>query len=678
MTLKLISDVETNGLLDTLDRVHCAVLKDPDTGKAYGFADQPKYRPITDALEMMEKADELIFHNGIKFDIPALQKVYPRFKPKAKITDTLVISRLIWTDRATEDSRLAKQGKLPGRLVGAHSLESWGYRLGIMKGEYGKDANGNSLEGIWDHWNPEMQEYMMQDGEVTDAFYKLIQKQNYSQQAIDLEHEFCTIIAAMERHGIGFNVKAAQELYQILVKERLSLARELAEAFPPKVVETPFTPKRPNKKLGYTGRWVEYFDEDTQQKERYFKGDTFIKTKTVEFNPSSRQMIGNRLKEMGWEPAEFTPSGEPKIDEKILSKLPYPQAQVLARHFLIEKRIGQIAEGDQAWLRLEKKGRIYASVNTNGTPTGRCTHSRPNITQVPKVGSAFGAECRSLFLASTSKFALVGVDLAGIELRCLAHYMARYDGGEYAKAVVEGREEFGTDVHSVNAKALGLEPKQIYIVDGKRTTGRNLAKTFIYAFLYGAGDEKLGSILGVTEEEMTGFRQTKAKEWVRIRDRFLKAGRDGNDVYGIARTIKGGIIRDRFMKTLPALGKLVEAVKKKAKAQGYLIGLDGRRIHVRSSHSALNSLLQCAGAVIAKQATVFAYQNISTRGYKWGSDWALVIHAHDELQNECREELADEIGQIIVASMQQCTDYFSFRVPIDGTAKAGKTWCDTH
>jgi DNA polymerase I-like protein with 3'-5' exonuclease and polymerase domains len=388
-------------------------------------------------------------------------------------------------------------------------------------------------------------------------------------------------------------------------------------------------------------------------------------------------MIADRLKAKGWQPTEFTPGGDPKVDETILSQLPWDEAKVLAEHFLVEKRIGQIAEGDQAWLRLERNGRIHASVNTLGAVTRRCTHSNPNIAQVPKVGSPYGQECRALFLSTVSKVVLVGVDLSGIELRLLAHYMARYDGGAYAKAVVEGKSEDGTDVHSLNAKALGLDPRMVYFVFGKQAKGRDIAKTFIYAFLYGAGDEKLGTIIGVSEEEIARFPETQRGRWNKAVERLKREGRQFDPVV-VATIVKGGLLKARFLKQTPALAKLREDVSAKVKQTKRLKALDGGTLHVRSAHSALNTLLQSAGAIIAKQATVFAYDNLSTRGYVFGRDWALVAHIHDELQNETKEDIADDVGKIIVRSMEQAGEHFKLRLPISGEYKIGRTWADTH
>ncbi|WP_448955709.1 DNA polymerase [Labrys neptuniae] len=657
---RLAFDIETNGLLDTLTRTHCLVFKDVDTEQVFDFSDD-KYGPgsIERGLRHLMKAKRLIGHNIIKFDIPAIAKVYPWFDVDGiEIEDTLVESRLLWTDLKDSDGVKAKQGRFPGKLIGSHALEAWGYRLGKMKGEYGKDENGKKLEGIWDAWNEEMHSYCIQDVEVTFVLWKKIQKAQPSEYATYIEHRFAEILAMQERRGFAFDVQAAQRLYSSLVEKRLEITERLKHVFPPKEVHETIIPKVNNRTRGYV------------------KGVPFTKTKLVEFNPASRKMIGERLMAMGWEPTEYTSEGQPKIDETILSKLPHPEAKVLAELFTIDKRIGQLAEGDQAWLRLERNGRIHGSVNTNGAVTGRCTHSKPNVAQVPKCGSPYGKECRSLFMASTG-MVLVGADLSGVELRCLAHYMSRYDDGAYGRTVCEGKEDDGTDVHSVNCRALGLEPKTVYVVFGKQQTGRNLAKTFIYAFLYGAGDEKLGSIVGVSEEEIAAYPKEHPKRWAKAVDSLRKQKRKLTRIL-VAQIVKGGLLKDNFLKAIPAIARLRQDVQAKVKASKELRALDGRILAVRHMHAALNTLLQNAGALVAKLATIIAYDELTARGYAFGRDWSLVAHIHDELQCETREDLADVIGPIIVQSMAEAGRLLGFRVPITGAWKKGITWADTH
>jgi len=597
---RYFADCETDGLLDKLTKLHSLVLIDVDTGEMHSHHG----RSIEKGVRQLEAADEVIFHNGIKFDLPAIQKVYPWFTFQGKVTDTLVLSRLIWADLADRDYDNVRKKKyaLPGKLIGSHSLKAWGIRLGELKGDFGETSD-------WSEWTPEMQSYCEQDVRVTRTLYTRLYAKNPSAQSVELEHQFATIVAMQERHGFAFNEGAAYELLATLVQRRMELADQLKAVFPPKVVRTPFTPKVNNSKKGYV------------------KGVTIEKETIVEFNPSSRQMIAERLRGLGWEPVEKTESGQDKVDETVLSKLPYPEAKLLAEHFLVEKRIGQLSEGNQAWLRLVRSGRIHGSVNTNGAVTGRCTHSHPNIAQVPSVGAPYGAECRSLF-GTRVGYSLVGADLAGLELRCLAHFMAEWDGGKYANILLTG------DIHTENQKAAGLPT-------------RNNAKTFIYAFLYGAGDVKIGSIVEPTADEET-------------------------------QKAVGRKLKRKFLKGVPALAELKKAVAEEYGRLGHLVGLDGRKLRIRSEHAALNTLLQSAGALIAKQATIIAYQDLCASGLKWGKDFAMVAHVHDEMQFEVRKGLEDQVGQTVVEAMRKAGEHFNFRCPIDGEYKVGSNWRDTH
>jgi len=628
---RYIFDIETNGFLENVTQLHCVTSLDLDTGDIRQSSSRDRADMLAHCREL-EQADEIIGHNVIKYDVPVLDKLVG-FKPKGKVTDTLVMTRLIWADIADSDFNRVRAGKLPSRATGSHSLEAWGYRLGQMKGEFGKDANGKTIEGIWDHLTDEMLTYNVQDVVVNKALWDRIVEKEVDPRAVELEHRFATIIAMQERHGFAFDEGKAMELYSKLAQRRTEIGQELKQAFPPRWV--PIEEKTFSRTARY---WIDTplgaisrFDKKLNRwrtgcYELREMGSTYTSIEWKEFNPSSRQQIGERLKEFGWVPTEFTANGQPKVDETTLEKLDHPAAKLLAEFFLVEKRIGQLAEGDQAWLKLVRKGRIHGSVNTNGAVTGRCTHSNPNVAQVPRVGSPFGAECRSLFGAGPGRV-LVGADLSGLELRCLAHYMARYDGGAYGKVILEG------DIHTVNQQAAGLP-------------NRNAAKTFIYAFLYGAGDVKIGSIVlpTGTEEEMRQL---------------------------------GGKLRRSFLKKIPALGKLVKAVKQAAE-KGSIKGLDGRSLKIRSPHAALNTLLQSAGALIAKQATIFAYEELSTRGYVFGKDWALVAHVHDELQVEARKEIADEVGHILVDAMRRAGEFFNFRMPIGGEFKLGANWAETH
>lgn len=615
----LLFDIETDGLLDECTRIHSLCILDTATGDLISCANQPGYISIREGLELLAKAPVIVGHNIINFDVPAIHKVYPDWQGNTSTFDTLNATRLIWTDLKDRDFGFARKHQwFPGKLIGSHSLKAWGLRLGEHKDSFGETTD-------WKCWSKEMQEYCEQDVRTTLRLYRHILAQNYSTEALALEMFFGQLMAKQEMHGFRFDVSAAQTLYAKLSGRRAELEIELQDAFPPKVEEEEFIPKVNNKTRGYV------------------KGVPFIKRKTVAFNPGSRQQIADRLMEKGWKPTEFSETGEPSITDEVLDAMDYPEAKVLGEYLLVCKRIGQLAEGKNAWLKLVKNGRIHGRVNTNGAVTGRCTHSTPNVAQTPTVDVPYGRECRALFCADTGHV-LVGGDASGLELRNLAHYMAAWDDGAYAKVILEG------DIHWVNALALELVAAGTTYDKHNDTHlwARNkVAKRFIYAFLYGAGDEKLGSIL-----EPGADAETQKKIGAKLRKAFLKA--------------------------IPAMRHLITRVQEKAGKQKYILGPDKRRLMIRSTHAALNTLLQGAGAILMKLAAVITWWKIEDAGLVWGPDYAFVANIHDELQITCKPEHADTIGRWVCEAIQEAGEHFKFNIPMAGEYKAGANWAETH
>ena len=602
--MNIIFDLETDGLLPDVSKIHCLAMTIEGAQASQVFANEDQYDNLEQALELMSDAESLIGHNILGYDLPVLKKLLGWVPNKeTKISDTLVVSRLAYSHMMTLD---VKKKHIPTKLYGSHSLKAWGYRLGMLKGEF------NHEDTDWSTFTHEMAEYCARDVAITSTLFDHLCEAECSEEAVKLEHEFAYVIQRQIENGFSFDVKKGQELYVALLKQQEQLGTKLKKRFGSWYRDLgSFTPKKDNKAKGYTA------------------GESFNKIEKIKFNPNSRDHISYKLKkDYDWKPKDFTPNGKPKIDETILRSLPYPGCDELFNHFLLSKRISQLAEGDNAWLKLEREGRIFGNVNTNGAITGRCTHSFPNLAQVPAVYSPFGKECRELFKASKDKV-LVGCDADGLELRALAGYLKKYDGGKYATAAVEGNSKEGTDIHSINQKLVGLK-------------SRDTAKTFFYAFIYGAGNEKLGQILGTN---MRGGKQARMK---------LLNGVDG-------------------------LLKLTEAVKQAYRRRGHLIGLDGRRLHVRSEHSALNTLLQSAGAILMKTSLILLDKRLQLLGLEPGEDYEFVANIHDEFQIECKELYAKKfIGPEAEQAITRAGDYYEFGCPLSGTSKIGRNWAETH
>lgn len=587
---------------------------------------------------MLQDADFIVGHNIISFDVPAIKKLYPGFhKTWDQCIDTLVMARAIWPNIKEGDFRRVQRGTLPGKLIGKHTLESYGYRLGCKKGEFGKSTD-------WKEWTPLMSDYCEQDIVVNRLLYERLVSKNPAPEMMKLEHQTAWIISGQERNGVLFNYEDATKLYCKLLAQREDLLDSIHKSFPPfyKRSGKLFTPKRDMKKRA--GEWV-----------GYVAGSPCQKIELVDFNPGSADHISRWLiRKYGWFPTEFTkkeaPSEElryymdlngidspttPKVDDEILTHLEYPEAPLLAEFQMVQKRIGQMAEGKQAWFKHynEKTGRIHGAVNTNGAVTGRMTHFWPNLAQVPASYSPYGPEMRALFHVAEGR-RLVGTDADGLEARCLAHYMAIYDGGAYIKVILEGKKADGTDTHSLNASVLGCT--------------RDTAKTFFYAFMYGGGDLKLGSIL-LTDDAYKHLHPSKAQAL-------------------------GKKMRAKFLNAFPALKKLTKAVQKAVKERGYLKGLDGRRLPSRSPHSALNLLLQSAGALVMKKALGLADERMAAADL----DYLFLLNVHDEFQVDSAEDEAETVARICEQAIADAGEYFNFRCPLSGSADIGMNWAETH
>ena len=583
--MRLVFDIETDGLLRGLSKIHCIVAQDLDTDEVHRFGPDR----VKEGLKLLQGASELIGHNVIGYDREAILEIYPKWTTKADWTDTLILSRLLFTDILDRDFR-SRPANMPAQLYGRHSLESWGHRLGCHKSEFGK-----SLDGDWSTYSPEMLDYCAQDVEVSVKLYRMFEPRLEQYAAsIKTEHQIALLMSWQEREGFPFHVKKAHELEGRLRDELTTLADEMRETFL-FVDGGSFTPKANNKTRGYV------------------KDAPMCRLK--DFNPTSRQHIAWAFQTFrGWEPDEFSANGNPKIDETILTALDLPEAKKFARILELQKHLGQLSEGKNAWLKKEIKGRIHHSCVLN-TNTGRQAHMSPNLAQIPSAH-----EYRELFYPGESR-TQVGCDASGLELRCLGAYLAPFDGGKFAKEVVEG------DIHTALADIYG--------------TDRKSGKSVTYCLIYGGGDTKLGLTAGATKD-------TAAR--------------------------KGKEIRKKIMQGLAGFKALSDAINERAKS-GVLKGLDGRPIRLQGkAHASLNYLLQSAGAVICKLWVIRANELLQEAGIDY---WPLAF-VHDEMQLSVAPDQVEQATFLITTAMKDVEHQLKFRCQLDSEAQQGASWADCH
>ena len=460
--------------------------------------------------------------------------------------------------------------------LGDNSLQSWGKFLKNDKIDY---------QGGWEKFSDEMLVYCTQDVMLTAEIFRYQQSVcKVPQRVIQFEHLVSKVLAEQTFTGFGYDAAGGDRLIGELLIEKAQIEDEMRTIFPDKVEE----------------RW------STKTGKR-------LKDKIEVFNPGSRQQIASRLfDKYGWK-APLTDKGNPKVDESVLSKLDYPEAKKLVQYFDCIKLMGQVEDWNTR-IHHSRDGRVHGLVNAQGAATGRCTHSQPNMAQVSKDKRA-----RALFCPIEPDHVLVGADLQGLELRMLSHFMAKYDNGKYGDKILND------DIHTYNQKAAGLP-------------NRDAAKTFIYAYCYGAGDEKLGKIIG-------GNRNA------------------------------GSQIRSKFQKEIPALDKVQQEVKYSvAKTKGVQLP-DGRTVPVRSEHAALNTLLQGSGAIVSKLWMCIAYVNLKK---KFGNAVKQVAYVHDELQYSCHKDIADEVGKVITAAATEAGEKLGLKIRIDANYSIGKNWSETH
>jgi len=579
----LVFDIETNGLQPT--KIFCISVLNTDTQEQLNFPSSK----IEEGIELLASADKLIGHNIIGFDIPVIERLCGVDLMNKKLIDTLVLSRLFNPIRAS------------------HGLKAWGNTLGFPKIEFDN----------YTRYSEDMMKYCAQDVFVNYKVYQALkgESKGFTSESVNLETETYKITCEQRDFGLALNKQATQSLLTYFKEELIKAEDEVHKTFKPKTIERHLKPQRTGQgvlsKLGLDreGKQARLTDEEYNCLSH---GSTLVVRKSEEpFNLGSRQQIGEYLQEFGWEPKHFTPTGQPKIDETVLSMVKdIPEAAVIARYLMLQKRIAQV----KSWLSFLRRDRVHGSVISNGTITGRMAHRDPNLAQVPSINSPYGKECRACWVVPKG-YKLVGVDASGLELRMLAHYL---NDKEFIDDILNG------DIHTANQARAGLK-------------SRTQAKTFIYAFLYGAGDAKIGSVVGGSKSE-------------------------------------GKRIKQSFLDNFPTLKSLRHRVTREARENKFVKALDGRKIFIRSEHAALNSLLQGAGSIVMKRALIILNDSLKSSSL----DAHVVANIHDEWQIETWHEDVDKLGKIAVDAIRQAGDYYKLNCPLDAEYKVGENWSETH
>ena len=573
-------DIETDGLNPSV--VWCIAVQDIHSGQVITFSETTLglFKPW-----LASEVDCLVFHNGISFDVPVLERLLGIVFDDGEgnviqIEDTLVLSQL---DEPRKD--------------GGHSLASWGERLGFDKGDHSD----------WSEFSKEMLDYCIIDVKITTKLYRHLLLKELSQDAKQLEYATKKHCSLQEKTGWLFDLQGALVLLQDINEDLREVEEKVHKTFIPlplwkskKAVTNRW------KKTG--GRTVAYQSEVDLECHTNDDGDYGYYT-YPELNLGSRQQVGRHLMHYGWKPTVFTETGKPKVDESTLKDVDIPEAKMIAHYLMLQKRQGQVS----SWIDEYnyKTKRIHSRVHTMGTVTHRMSSSNPNLQQVTASNKEYGTEMRALFIVPDNKV-LLGADLSGLELRCLAHYMKDSD---YTEEILSG------DIHTANQKAAGLKT-------------RDESKRFIYAYLYGGGDLLMGKICG-------GDRELGKK------------------------------IKSDFLSNTPALATLRKKIEHASK-RGWIKALDGRKVYVRSPHSALNFLLQSAGSIIAKRA--WEIFHILADDY----DYKQLGVIHDEIQIECDPMDSATLGRLVVDAMECTTEYYKLNCPMTGEYKIGKSWNETH
>jgi DNA polymerase-1 len=726
MGRRIYLDTEGNGLYPEVTKLWCAVAKDVDSGELFKF--HPKERTacsdcsgtghtkgvfLCDTCEgageliagdhtewkedfekLLDETDIVIGHNLIGYDNLAIKKVLDLDIPLSKTVDTLVMSRL-FRPVTPPGGAIAGGTKDPDKpnyvdnRLGGHGLEAYGKRLGFPKQDFDD----------WSKYQPKMLEYCINDVELGIRIWRYLEEERlglkdpayltgdikepvpFSELSIKAEHTTAYYLRQQELNGFKLDKQAATELRDLTGKLLDEMNTELHKHFPPvekfvKEWEPKLTKagalnkssKRIIKDWICKPATVGYLtdSEGTQYHSKYNLYEM------QEFNPRSGQQVAARLQSLGWKPKNFTPKGAPATDKNSLKdavnslKDAHPEVAFLENYEIVAYNHDKANK----WLDIvQDDGRVHGRINHMGAGTHRCTHSDDNMANIASVKKGaggevlkgldgqFGWDCRRCWSVDEGNV-LVGADASGIQLRALAHYM---NDPTYTNHLLKG------DIHVVNQRAAGIQD-------------RPTAKTFIYAWLLGAGDEKIGDIVSVSPEEITpllryGMNEKKYGKPLcqYFSDSLRKVGRKATKEV-VAKCVKGYKTKKQFLDRTPALKRLREKDIPAATKQGYLVGLDGRKLWIPSEHLAMSLYLQGFEAVIMKTAIAYFHRELMQREVPFKQ----VAFVHDEVQIECAPEHAELVGKAVVRGIQRAGNLYKVNCPLDGEYQIGANWAETH
>lgn len=613
---EVICDIETDGLLNTVTQVWCIVCKDYNTGEIFKWtpSNLDKFEAFADTVH------HWIGHNFIGYDMRVLKKLMGIKIKASRVTDTLLVSRLQQYTRE-----------------GGHSLNNWGRILQFPKLPF-KD---------FDEYTPEMLDYCVNDVELTykvACYLKLEGKEFGSVEASKIEHLSQHILEEQKELGFALDVPKAHQLFAMLKDKERQLDSIIKKVTPDKPISGgTISPKI--KKDGTISKvglkflyndwtnvagvftridWQEFNLKSPKQKVSRLKGYWKPTYRTQSYKDLyAKRKVGEITKELFYEREQYMWKLSEDNLNTIFDSAP-PELKLLGEYAMVSSRTKEV----EGWLdALGSDDRVHGTCFSTGAVTHRMSHNKPNMANIPGSNSPYGDDCRSCFtVGDTNSHILLGCDASGVQLRILAHYMNDKD---YTQEVVNG------DIHTKNLEAMGID-KGVWDDEHRVWSGRSVAKTFIYAWLLGAGDEKVGQIIGGSSSD-------------------------------------GRRVKETFLDNLPALASLKQDASRTARL-GRLVGLDKRKIEIKSEHFALSCYLQGAESCIMKYAMLLWHSWVKKRGL----DARQVAVVHDEFQIEVLKDQAELVGELVKKSIVMSGEHFNLNCPLDAEYRTGSTWVDTH